>query len=111
RRRGYAAAGAGDQARRVGRALGASDRVALAADVSVDADVAAPRARRRRYDVTPPRAVPPPPPPARGGRVTGGALSQSRFPLPRARHAGYAWNPHHEPIAEPPNVALKRRWG
>ena len=48
RRASHDAAGAGDQACRVGRALRASDRVALADDVPVAADVAVPRAGRRR---------------------------------------------------------------
>ncbi len=48
------AARAAAEDRRVGRALGAADRPALPADVSVAGDLAAPRACRRRQDVASP---------------------------------------------------------
>ena len=49
---GHDAARAGAEARGVGRALGAADRVALAGDVPLAPDVAAARPRRRRHALT-----------------------------------------------------------
>src|SRR6185369_5277827 len=52
RRAGHHAARADAEARGVGRALGAADRLALAGDVPLAADVATDRARRRRHALT-----------------------------------------------------------
>src|SRR6185436_19951118 len=74
RRAGHHAARAAAEARGLGGALGAADRVALAGDVSLAADVAANRARRRRHALTasfPHAPIPPP-----------GALSPSPWARP-----------------------------
>src|SRR2546425_765196 len=80
------AARAADQARRVGGALGAPHRPALADELPLAPDVAAARARGRRDDLR--RSGNP------GRRVTAGSVSRSAAPLESAPTRRWAIRPY-----------------